>query len=91
METEEWDTLPEDLKARINEGLAQAEAGLGMPASEFINKMREKYGLNKPEDQWDDIDPEEKAGIEEGLKQADQGEVISHKEVMAKYDKWRKK
>jgi hypothetical protein len=40
-------------------------------------------------DWWDQIDMEEKSEIEEGLAQADRGEVVSHKEVMAKYKKWR--
>ena len=34
---------------------------------------------------------EEKQEIEEGLKQAKNGELIPHKEVMAKYEKWRSK
>ena len=42
-------------------------------------------------DWWDDIDAEERAEIEEGLAQADRGEVLSHEEVMAKYQKWRSK
>jgi hypothetical protein len=45
MATEEWDTLSEYQKNRINESLDQAEAGLGEPASAFIKRMREKYGL----------------------------------------------
>lgn len=40
-------------------------------------------------DWWDQINNEEKAEIEEGLFQADRREIISHKEVMAKYKKWR--
>ncbi len=40
-------------------------------------------------DWWDQLSTEEKAEIEEGLTQADRGEVASHKEVMAKYKKWR--
>jgi predicted transcriptional regulator len=42
-------------------------------------------------DWWDEIDAEERAEIEEGLAQAERGEVISHKEVMSRYDKWHKK
>lgn len=38
---------------------------------------------------WDQLSDQEKIEIEEGLAQADRGEVISHKEVMAKYKKWR--
>jgi hypothetical protein len=40
-------------------------------------------------DWWDQLSAEEKAEIEEGLSQADRGEVVAHKEVMAKYKKWR--
>lgn len=40
-------------------------------------------------DWWDQLSKEEKAEIEEGLAQADRGEVMSHKEVMARYKKWR--
>ena len=36
-------------------------------------------------DWWDQPSKEEKAEIEEGLAQADRGEVVPHKEVMAKY------
>ena len=42
-------------------------------------------------DWWDEIGEDEKAEIEEGITQADRGEVFSHEEVMAKYDKWRSK
>jgi len=40
-------------------------------------------------DWWDQINNEEKAEIEEGLFQADRREIIPHREVMAKYKKWR--
>jgi hypothetical protein len=40
-------------------------------------------------DWWDLLSTEEKSEIEEGLAQADRGEVVPHKEVMAKYKKWR--
>jgi predicted transcriptional regulator len=40
-------------------------------------------------DWWDQLSKEEKAEIEEGLAQADKGELVPHKEVMAKYKKWR--
>jgi predicted transcriptional regulator len=42
-------------------------------------------------DWWDLISKEEQAEIEEGLAQADSGEVVSHEDVMAKYQKWRSK
>lgn len=44
---------------------------------------------NEEKDWWDQLSLDEKAEIEEGLAQADRGEVVSHKEVMAKYKKWR--
>jgi len=42
----------------------------------------------KAVDWWDEISVEERSEIEEGLAQADKGEVTSHQEVMAKYEKW---
>lgn len=42
-------------------------------------------------DWWDHISMDEKSEIEEGLAQADNGDVVSHDEVMAKYQKWRSK
>jgi predicted transcriptional regulator len=42
-------------------------------------------------DWWDQISIEEKAEIEEGLAQAVQGELLSHEEVISKYQKWRSK
>ncbi len=59
MAPEEWDELPDKLKDAINEGLEQAEAGQGIPASEFFKKIRKKYGLDKLKDWWDDIDSKE--------------------------------
>lgn len=46
------------------------------------------FKKSKEVDWWDEISSEEKAEIEEGLAQADSGEVVPHKEVMAKHDKW---
>ena len=43
---EEWDTLSDDQKDAINEGLEQAEAGLDEPVSEVTKRLRNKYGLN---------------------------------------------
>ena len=40
-------------------------------------------------DWWNQISGEEKSEIEEGLAQANKGEAVTHKEVMAKYKKWR--
>ena len=42
-------------------------------------------------DWWHEISDDEKSEIEEGLAQADRGDVLSHEEVMAKYQKWRSK
>ncbi|MBD1364955.1 hypothetical protein IDJ77_14125 [Mucilaginibacter sp. ZT4R22] len=42
---EEWDTMPQFLKDRINEGLRQAEAGLGKPLYKVMEDIRTKYGL----------------------------------------------
>jgi predicted transcriptional regulator len=39
-------------------------------------------------DWWDEISDTEKAEIEEGIAPADAGDLISHKDVMAKYEKW---
>ena len=46
---------------------------------------------DQQQDWWDEISDDEKAEIKEGLAQADRGEVFSHEEVMAKYQKWRSK
>ncbi|MFI5138905.1 MAG: hypothetical protein ACHQIM_13865 [Sphingobacteriales bacterium] len=43
---EEWDLLPEYQKQQILKGLEEADAGLGTPAKEVIQKAREKHGLN---------------------------------------------
>jgi hypothetical protein len=43
---EEWDLLTEYQKAHILKGLAEADAGLGTPAKEVIERVREKYRLN---------------------------------------------
>ncbi|MFZ2905714.1 MAG: hypothetical protein WAZ98_05875 [Cyclobacteriaceae bacterium] len=40
-------------------------------------------------DWWGQLSEEERLEIEEGLSQADRGEVVPHKEVMARYKKWR--
>jgi predicted transcriptional regulator len=42
-------------------------------------------------DWWEQISDDEKSDIEKGLAQADKGEVSTHEEVMAKYQKWRSK
>ena len=50
--------------------------------------LKEFIALKKEQekDWWDQIGVEEKAEIEEGLAQANRGEVVSHKEVMDRYD-----
>lgn len=53
--------------------------------------LKRFIALKKEEekDWWDELGTDEKAEIEEGLSQADRGEVVPHKEPMAKYKKWR--
>jgi len=43
---EEWDLLPDAHKQQILKGLEEADAGLGIPAKEVSNRLREKYRLN---------------------------------------------
>ncbi|MBS1527210.1 MAG: hypothetical protein JST19_16275 [Bacteroidetes bacterium] len=73
--------------------------------AEKLNLIQWLAGLNEPSiikrfvalkkeqqvDWWDEIDDDERAEIEEGLAQADQGELLSHEDVMSKYQKWCKK
>lgn len=56
-----------------------------------ISTLKRFIALKKEQekDWWDEISIEEKKEIEEGISQADKGEVVPHKEVMAKYKKWR--
>lgn len=53
--------------------------------------LKEFIALKKEQekDWWDQIGTEEKAEIEEGIAQANRGEVVPHKEVMDRYEKWR--
>ena|SRR5882672_5759797 len=88
---EEFDLLPEYQKRAINKGFEQAESGMGTPLKEINKRLRNKYGIYNPSDWWDQITKEEQTEIKEGLAQADNGEVLSHEEVMAKYQKWRSK
>jgi predicted transcriptional regulator len=49
------------------------------------------YALLEVEHQydfWDELPDEVKTDIDEAIKQADAGELISHEEVMKKYQKW---
>jgi len=41
-----WDSMPEPLKQKIDKSIEQANSGLGTPAKEAIKRVREKYGLN---------------------------------------------
>lgn len=43
---------------------------------------------NETSDWWDEIDADERTEIEQGLAEADRGELVPHKDVMAKYQKW---
>lgn len=53
--------------------------------------LKEFIALKKEQekDWWDQIGVEEQSEIEEGIAQANRGEVVSHKEVMDRYEKWR--
>jgi predicted transcriptional regulator len=42
-------------------------------------------------DWWDQISDDERIEIDKGLAEADNGDILSHEEVMAKYQKWRSK
>ncbi len=41
-----WDSLPESHQRQILKGLKEVDAGLGIPAKEVSNRLREKYRLN---------------------------------------------
>ena len=43
---DDWYSLSEYQKEKINKSIEQANAGLGTPAKEVIKLTREKYGLN---------------------------------------------
>jgi len=45
-DVEKWDSLPEWQKKQIEEGLKEADAGLGATFKEVTKSLREKYGLN---------------------------------------------
>lgn len=42
---DEWNSIPESRKARIEQSIQQANEGLGRPAQGIIRESREKYGL----------------------------------------------
>ena len=44
--SEQWDMLPEPQKKKILKSIEQADAGLGTPVKEAIQRMRAKHGLN---------------------------------------------
>ncbi len=39
-------------------------------------------------DFWDELPARVKGSLDEAIKQADEGQLISHDDVMKKYDKW---
>jgi len=45
-ETGGWDSLSEHQKKRITESIAQADAGLGTPVKEVLQRTRDKFNLN---------------------------------------------
>jgi predicted transcriptional regulator len=47
---------------------------------------------NEQQKDWrDEISDDEKVEIDKSLAEADKGDILSHEEVMAKYQKWRSK
>lgn len=64
---------------------------------EWLARLKDRRTLKRfitlkkeqEKDWWDQLSKEEKMEIEDGLAQADRGEVVAHKEVMARYKKWR--
>lgn len=58
---------------------------------EIIESLRTKKSvtiLDGESDWWDTISSKEKTAIEEGLQDIREGRIISHEEVMKKYEKW---
>jgi hypothetical protein len=43
---EEWNNLTAPQKAKIEKGIAQADAGITKPIQEVTSRLRHKYGLN---------------------------------------------
>ncbi len=43
---EEWDKMTAQQKAKIERGIAQADAGNTKPLNEVTSRLRQKYGLN---------------------------------------------
>jgi len=43
-----WDTISEDEKADIEEGIRQADAGQLTPSNEVIERLKKKFGLVAP-------------------------------------------
>lgn len=50
-----------------------------------LKKVFEDEGI----DWWDELDEGERQEIQQGLEQADKGQLIPHKKVMERFDKWR--
>lgn len=46
VDTEEWDLLSPVQRAKINKGVAQANANLGSPLADVMLRIRSKHGLN---------------------------------------------
>ncbi len=69
-------------KLQLIEWLARLNNASTLKRFILLKKEQEK-------DWWDELSTEERAEIEEGLAQADRGELVPHKEVMARYKKWR--
>lgn len=69
-------------KLRLIEWLARLNNPTAIKRFLALKQEQEK-------DWWDLLSVEERNEIEDGLAQADRGELVPHKEVMAKYKKWR--
>jgi len=56
---------------------------------ESILKKIKKIYQEESSDWWNEMSSEEQAEIEEGLRQAEAGELVSHENVMKRFDKWK--
>lgn len=57
---------------------------------EDVRILKELIALkeNSGQDWWENLSNEEREEIEIGMNQADGGDLIKHKDVMSKYQKW---
>lgn len=57
---------------------------------EDVRLLKELIALkeNSGQDWWENLSNEEREEIEIGMNQADGGDLIKHKDVMSKYQKW---